>query len=50
MLVYFPNFKGLPEEIKCQDKLFVDFLEKLLVIDPSRRLSAQEALNHEWLK
>ncbi|KAL7544999.1 hypothetical protein ACHAWF_008369 [Thalassiosira exigua] len=29
--------------------LFVDFVSKLLTIDPDRRLSAAEALNHPWI-
>lgn len=36
-------------DIKQRDELFVDFITKLLDIDPYRRLSAEEALNHEWL-
>jgi calcium-dependent protein kinase len=27
-----------------------DFLQKLLVLDPAKRLSAQEALDHPWIK
>ena len=30
--------------IECQD-----FISKLLEMDPKKRLSASEALNHEWL-
>lgn len=50
VVVHVPCFKGLPEEIRCQEQLFVDFLEKLLVIDPTKRFSAKQALEHEWLK
>lgn len=32
-----------------EDPLFVDFLRGLLQIDPEKRLSAKEALNHPWL-
>lgn len=28
---------------------FVDFVSKLLTIDPDARLSAAEALNHPWI-
>ncbi|PIA92049.1 Serine/threonine-protein kinase spk-1 [Cercospora beticola] len=31
-------------------KLFADLLEKLLAYEPERRLSAQEASEHEWFK
>ena len=27
-----------------------DFVEKLLVLDPSKRFSAQDALNHKWIR
>jgi len=27
-----------------------EFISKLLVVDPSRRMTAEEALNHNWLK
>jgi serine/threonine protein kinase len=36
-----------------QDKnrgLFVDFVSKLLTIDPDGRPSADEALSHPWIK
>ena len=29
--------------------LFVDFVTKLLTIDPDKRLSAEEALEHPWI-
>jgi len=29
--------------------LFVDFVSKLLTIDPDARVSAAEALNHPWI-
>ena len=37
-------------DIESQDPMFLDFVLKLLDVDPTRRLSADEALNHEWLK
>ena len=37
-------------DIESQDPMFLDFVLKLLDVDPTRRLSAEEALNHEWLK
>ena len=30
--------------------LFVNFVSKLLTIDPDRRPSAAEALNHPWIE
>ena len=32
------------------ENLFIDFLTKVLVIDPENRLSAEEALLHPWIK
>jgi serine/threonine protein kinase len=34
-----------PIELEC-----IDFVESLLVVDPMRRPSAREALQHPWLK
>ena len=31
-------------------KVFIDFLSKLLEIDPNNRLTAEEALNHQFFK
>lgn len=50
MTVYFPAFRGLPEEILAQDPLFIDFLCGLLEVDPLNRLNAEKALQHDWLK
>ena len=38
-----PAWKSLPESCKA-------FVRKLLEVDPEKRMSAQEALNHEWMK
>jgi len=38
------------EDIEHDDRpLFVDFVHKLLTIDPDRRLSAAEAMEHPWI-
>eukprot|EP01062_Namystynia_karyoxenos_P008607 TRINITY_DN1302_c1_g1_i1.p1 TRINITY_DN1302_c1_g1~~TRINITY_DN1302_c1_g1_i1.p1 ORF type:complete len:916 (+),score=293.71 TRINITY_DN1302_c1_g1_i1:139-2886(+) len=34
----------------CDDELFVDFVSRLLDVDPERRPTAAEALQHPWLK
>ncbi|ORY55735.1 kinase-like domain-containing protein [Leucosporidium creatinivorum] len=31
-----------------QDHLFADLLDKILVLDPQRRLTASQALDHDW--
>ncbi|CAI2365469.1 unnamed protein product [Moneuplotes crassus] len=36
-------WKGISEEAK-------DFITKLLVVDPSERITSKEAINHKWIK
>jgi len=45
-----PKKTTLQRRIKTDDVLFLDFLRKLLTIDPSQRPTASEALQHPWLK
>ena len=33
-----------------EDELFLDFVMKCLEIDPERRFSASEAMEHPWIK
>lgn len=40
---------SLEQVVQTGDRLFLDFLRSLLRIDPSRRLSARQALMHPWL-
>eukprot|EP01117_Protostelium_nocturnum_P006022 TRINITY_DN2166_c0_g1_i2.p1 TRINITY_DN2166_c0_g1~~TRINITY_DN2166_c0_g1_i2.p1 ORF type:complete len:972 (+),score=355.90 TRINITY_DN2166_c0_g1_i2:97-3012(+) len=44
-----PKKTSLSARLKCEDPGFVDFLSKLLIVNPDKRLSARDALNHEWL-
>jgi len=37
-------------EFKECSELVLDFIRKLLVVDPKKRLSAGDALNHAWFK
>ncbi|XP_010508905.1 PREDICTED: serine/threonine-protein kinase ppk15-like [Camelina sativa] len=39
----------LEEQLQVSDELFVDFVRTLLEINPLRRPTALEALNHPWL-
>ena len=39
----------LKKVLECDDELFIDFLSKLLTVDPIYRPSANEALKHAWL-
>uniref|UniRef100_UPI00358F0871 dual specificity tyrosine-phosphorylation-regulated kinase 2-like isoform X1 n=2 Tax=Myxine glutinosa TaxID=7769 RepID=UPI00358F0871 len=34
----------------CNDKLFIDFLQKCLELDPALRLTPSQALRHPWLR
>jgi len=45
-----PKKTTLQSRVKSEDQLFLDFLRQLLTIDPQKRLSASEALQHPWLK
>ena len=56
-VVTYPNFsqdfpkwskKSLGEIINTTDQLAVDLLERMLVYDPARRISAREALDHPY--
>ena len=35
-------------EFQTCSKQVIDFIKKLLVVNPKKRISASEALNHEW--
>ena len=39
----------LKQRMACDDEQFVDFVRWLLEIDPMKRPTAKEALNHPWL-
>jgi len=45
-----PKRTTLQRRVKTDDQLFLDFLRQLLTIDPAKRLSATDALQHPWLK
>jgi len=32
------------------DEVFIDFIEKCLIIDPEFRITSDQALSHEWIK
>lgn len=39
----------LKKRLKCDDQYFVDFVRWLLEVDPLKRPTAKEALQHPWL-
>ena len=45
-----PKRTSLFQRMRVQDPEFLDFLAKLLQIDPDLRLEAESALAHPWLK
>lgn len=47
--IYRPKRTCLRKRVGSDDDDFIDFLEKLLQVDPDKRVSATEALNHPWL-
>ncbi|XP_062231624.1 uncharacterized protein LOC133929053 isoform X2 [Phragmites australis] len=44
-----PEKSSLRHQLQCPDKKFVDFLSYLLQINPRKRPTASEALQHRWL-
>lgn len=45
-----PDSKKLEDIVPCQDQLFLEFIKACIELDPERRMSAKEALNHPWLR
>mmetsp|Transcript_22308 Transcript_22308/g.19175 ORF Transcript_22308/g.19175 Transcript_22308/m.19175 type:complete len:147 (-) Transcript_22308:32-472(-) len=44
-----PKRSSLKHRLRTNDPYFLDFVRCLLEIDPSKRPTAREALNHPWL-
>lgn len=44
-----PGSRPLSSSLKTNDRAFLDFIERCLEWDPSRRITPAEALNHEWI-
>lgn len=44
-----PSSKDLRQVLKCDDEAFLDFLSRCLRWDPARRMSPQDALDHEFI-
>lgn len=44
-----PQIKDIGTLLKCQDRHFVEFLQRCFVYDPKRRLGPMEALNHPFI-
>jgi len=48
--LHFPKPTSLRDRIRTDDEDFLDFLSKLLTVDPGQRFGADEAIQHPWLR
>uniref|UniRef100_A0A671RB72 dual-specificity kinase n=2 Tax=Sinocyclocheilus anshuiensis TaxID=1608454 RepID=A0A671RB72_9TELE len=44
-----PNSKDLASVLKTNDPQFLDFIRRCLVWDPTKRMTPDEGLQHEWI-
>ncbi|XP_047453505.1 dual specificity tyrosine-phosphorylation-regulated kinase 4 isoform X2 [Mugil cephalus] len=44
-----PNSKELSAALKTNDALFLDFIKRCLSWDPTKRMTPDEGLQHEWI-
>eukprot|EP00762_Andalucia_godoyi_P008670 ANDGO_00463.mRNA.1 Dual specificity tyrosine-phosphorylation-regulated kinase 2 len=44
-----PASRDLASAIRCNDALFLNFLERCLKWDPAERMTAEEGLRHDWI-
>ena len=44
-----PSTKDLRSALKCDDEAFLDFITRCLRWDPNRRITPQDAMNHEFV-
>ncbi|XP_037308142.2 dual specificity tyrosine-phosphorylation-regulated kinase 4 isoform X2 [Pungitius pungitius] len=44
-----PNSKDLSATLKTNDALFLDFIKRCLTWDPTKRMTPDEGLQHEWI-
>lgn len=49
MRIFVPKKSNLQARLGTNDPEFIDFVKRLLIIDPSKRPSATEALKHPFL-
>ncbi|KAI9304494.1 kinase-like domain-containing protein [Cunninghamella echinulata] len=45
-----PGTKNLAQVLRCNDPLFLDFIQRCLCWDPRYRMTAIEAMDHEWIQ
>ena len=44
------SFHFYSERWNTRSREVINFIEHLLVVNPANRMSAEEALNHDWIK
>ncbi|XP_026878044.2 dual specificity tyrosine-phosphorylation-regulated kinase 4 isoform X1 [Electrophorus electricus] len=44
-----PNSKDLASMLKTNDPMFLDFIRRCLVWDPTKRMTPDEGIQHEWI-
>mmetsp|Transcript_20790 Transcript_20790/g.28051 ORF Transcript_20790/g.28051 Transcript_20790/m.28051 type:complete len:179 (+) Transcript_20790:2-538(+) len=44
------KYRPLAVELRDESEEFIDFLEKILVLDASERMTPEQALQHPWIK
>ena len=44
-----PESKTLEKMVPSQDSKFIDFIRRCIDLDPETRMSASEALEHDWI-
>lgn len=44
------NYIKAHEKFKFENEYFYDFIQKAICIDPAKRISAKDCLNHPWFK
>lgn len=44
-----PSSKELSEVLKTNDALFLDFIQRCLTWDPTKRMTPDEGLQHQWI-
>uniref|UniRef100_A0A8C7IJR6 dual-specificity kinase n=1 Tax=Oncorhynchus kisutch TaxID=8019 RepID=A0A8C7IJR6_ONCKI len=45
-----PNSKDLASVLKTNDPVFLDFIKRCLTWDPKKRMTPDEAMQHEWIQ
>jgi serine/threonine protein kinase len=49
LVLLVPKKTSLRSRLRTEDEQFLDFIEKILKVDPAERWSADEALQHPWI-